>query len=75
MSASQRLAVLTRLTVVLLIQQVFCGREEHFHEFRNLPDDVDRTQRRLWTQRPDIENVSLLNEETLRRFRNIEKHD
>lgn len=39
------------LTVVLLAQQVFCGRKEHFHKFWNLPDDMNCTQRCLSTQK------------------------
>lgn len=37
------------LTMVLLTKQVFCGWKEHFHQLRNLPDDVNCTQRRLST--------------------------
>lgn len=37
-------------TMVLLVQQVFCGWKEHFHKFWNLPDDVNCTQCCLSTQ-------------------------
>lgn len=36
-----------KLTMILLAQQVFCGWKEHFHEFWNLSDDMNCTQRCL----------------------------
>lgn len=41
-------------TMVFLAQQVFCGWKEHFHEFRNLPDDMNCTQCRLSTQKKTL---------------------
>lgn len=39
------------LTMVLLAQQVFCGWKEHFHQFWNLPNDMNCTQRCLSTKK------------------------
>jgi hypothetical protein len=37
--------------MVLLAEQVFCGWKEHFHQFRDFPDDMNCTQRRLKPKR------------------------
>lgn len=35
------------ITMVFLIQQILCGWQEHLHELRHLPDDMNGTQRCL----------------------------
>lgn len=41
------LSTVSAITVVLLVQQVFGGWQEHLHKFRHLSDDMDSAQRCL----------------------------